>query len=213
MSIGASIDVNAGAPATTYAGPLGMANASKGRRSRKRRPRAVAAAAKPASTGASESTSTATAEQASKSAPKTRQKQPPRASTRRGERPQAPWHPLPLSEILILIGAIATVLALSPHPQKTTLLVVGLVAVGIGTFEVTWREHSSGFRSHTILLALVPVLVFHSLVIAIASAFTNPTVLFSIVLLPFDFALFVFCFKLLRARYLDARQLRRLGRR
>jgi hypothetical protein len=182
-----------------------MASASKNRRSRKRRPDAAGAAAKPASTGASKSASAA--------ASKARQKQPPGASTRRSERPQAPWHPLPLSEILILIGAIATVVALRHHPEERALMVVGLVVVGIGTFEVTWREHSSGFRSHTILLALVPVLAFHSLAIAIASAFTNPTVLFSIVLLPFDFALFVFCFKLLRARFLDARQLRTLGHR
>jgi hypothetical protein len=236
MSIGASIDVNGGAPVTTYAGPLAMANASKGRRSRKRRPGATGAVAKPAtagtskaSTATSEQASTATSEQAStatpeqastpassaapKPKPKPRQKQPLGESTRRGERPQAPWHPLPLSEILILIGAIATVVALRHRPQETALLVVGLVAVGIGTFEVTWREHSSGFRSHTILLALVPVLAFHSLVIAIASAVTNPTVLLSIVLLPFDFALFVFFFRLLRARYLDARQLRTVGHR
>ena len=142
---------------------------------------------------------------------KDRQKSPP--ASRRGERPQAPWHPLPLSEILILVGGIATVVALKSHPQETTLLIVGLVAVGIGTFEVTLREHLSGYRSHTILLALVPVLAFHSLVIAIASAFSNPTVLLSIVLLPFDLALFYFFFKLLRARFLDARQLRTVGRR
>jgi hypothetical protein len=102
---------------------------------------------------------------------------------------------------------------LNRRSEGTALLVVGLVAVGIGTFEVTVREHLSGYRSHTILLALVPVLAFHSLVIAIASVFANPTVLLSIVLLPFDLALFVFCFKLLRARFLDARQLRTVGRR
>ena len=28
-----------------------------------------------------------------------------------GERPQAPWHPLPLSELLILVGAIGAVVA------------------------------------------------------------------------------------------------------
>ncbi len=143
--------------------------------------------------------------------PKTKQKVPP--TSRRGERPQAPWHPLPLSEILILVGAIATIVGLNRRSSGTALLVAGLVAVGIGTFEVTWREHSSGYRSHTILLALVPVLAFHSLMIAIASAFTNPTVLFSVVLLPFDLALFYFCFKLLRARYLDARQLRTVAHR
>ncbi len=29
-----------------------------------------------------------------------------------GERPQAPWHPLPLSELLILVGAIGTIVGI-----------------------------------------------------------------------------------------------------
>lgn len=172
-----------------------MANTSKGRRSRKRRPDATAgperkAPAKPSPQATSPSTATTF-----------------------GRRPPAPWHPLPLSEIVILIGAIATVVALNDRHSDTALLIVGLIAVGLGTFEVTLREHWSGYRSHAILLALVPVLAFHSLMIGAASLFTEPTVLFSVVLLPFDLALFLFLFKLLRARFLDARQLRALGRR
>jgi hypothetical protein len=101
--------------------------------------------------------------------------------------------------------------ALNRRANDTPLLVVGLVAVGLGTFEFTLREHWSGYRSHAILLALVPVLAFHSLVIAGASVLADPTVLFSIVLLPFDLALFVFLFKLLRTRFLEARQARAVG--
>lgn len=171
-----------------------MANTSKGRHSRKRRPDAARAAAKSAAT---------------KSPPS----ETPSTSTTFGKRPPAPWHPLPLSEILILVGAIATVVALNNRHGDAALLVAGLIAVGIGTFEVTLREHWSGYRSHAILLALVPVLAFHSLMIGAASLFTEPTVLFSVILLPFDLALFFFLFKLLRARFLDARQLRSLGRR
>jgi hypothetical protein len=168
-----------------------VANANKRRRSRKRRPDAGATAKVQASV----------------------EPGVPQPATTLGERPHAPWHPLPLSEVLILVGAIATVIALRNRSNETALLVAGLVAVGIGTFEVTLREHWSGYRSHAILLALVPVLAFHSLVIGLASLFANPTVLLSIVLLPFDLALFLFLFKLLRARFLDARQLRALGRR
>jgi hypothetical protein len=181
-----------------------VANASKRRRSRKRRPDVAAAGSKSSAGGGSM--------RSAAPAPKPRQKAPQPTSTL-GQRPQAPWHPLPLSEILILIGAIATIIGLRRRADDTALLVVGLVAVGIGTFEVTLREHWSGYRSHAILLALVPVLAFHSLVIAVASALANPTVLLSVVLLPFDLALFVFLFKLLRARFLDARQLRTLGHR
>jgi hypothetical protein len=194
-----------------------VANTSKGRRSRKRRPDAARAAAKPASTetvsadgGSTKTPGPSTAKTAAKV---TGRATPPSASTTFGKRPPAPWHPLPLSEILILIGAIATVVALHNRSSDTALLVAGLIAVGIGTFEVTLREHWSGYRSHAILLALVPVLAFHSLMIGAASLFTEPTVLFSVVLLPFDLALFLFLFKLLRARFLDARQLRALGRR
>ena len=39
-------------------------------------------------------------------------------------------------------------------------LFAGIAAVLIGTVEVTLREHLSGYRSHTLILALLPVIVF-----------------------------------------------------
>ena len=39
------------------------------------------------------------------------------------------------------------------------LLVAGIAAVAIGTVEVTLREHLGGYRSHTLLLALLPAIV------------------------------------------------------
>ena len=58
-----------------------------------------------------------------------------------GERPQAPWHPLPLSELLILVGAVATIIGFSRarsggFSSGGPTLIAGLVAVGIGTIEV-----------------------------------------------------------------------------
>ena len=84
-----------------------------------------------------------------------------------GERPQAPWHPLPLSELLILIGAIGTIIGFSRaksggFSSGGPTLIAGLVAVALGTVEVTLREHRSGYRSHTLILALLPTIVFHS---------------------------------------------------
>jgi hypothetical protein len=126
-----------------------------------------------------------------------------------GERPQAPWHPLPLSELLILAGTIAFVLALSRLNRGVSaggpLLLAGIVAVALGTIEVTLREHRGGFRSHTLLLALLPVVMLHSVVVLGASVFSKPSQLLNIGMLAVDIALFVFLFRVLRARFLDAR--------
>jgi hypothetical protein len=124
-----------------------------------------------------------------------------------GERPRAPWHPLPLSELLILIGAIGTVVGLLRGESGIVLMVAGLGAVLIGTVEVTLREHLSGYRSHTILLAVIPAIVFHTAVVLLVLAFSGhvPRWL-NVVLLPIDAAVFAVCFKLLRARFVDARR-------
>lgn len=126
-----------------------------------------------------------------------------------GERPHAPWHPLPLSEILILAGAIAFVLAVSRlrHGPSSggPLLLAGIAAVGLGTIEVTWREHSSGFRSHTLLLALLPVIVLHSVVVLGYSLLAKPSQVLNVGMFAVDIAVFVLLFRLLRARFLDAR--------
>jgi hypothetical protein len=125
-----------------------------------------------------------------------------------GDRPQAPWHPLPLSELLILVGAIGTVIAwLRGVESNGALLGAGIGAVVIGTIEVTLREHLGGFRSHTLMLSVLPAIVFHTAVVLLVLAFAGraPSWL-NIVLLPIDAAIAVVCFKLLRARYVDARR-------
>jgi hypothetical protein len=137
-----------------------------------------------------------------------------------GERPPSPWHPLPLSELLILVGAIAVVLGLrkldSHSPQISqggTTLFAGLGAVALGAFEVSLREHRSGYRSHTIMLSLLPVLVFDTAVVLAVSAFTTAPRLLSLGLFAIDVALFALLFRMLRARFLDARHARVLRER
>ena len=138
----------------------------------------------------------------------------PRAPTY-GERPPAPWHPLPLSELLILVGAIFVVLGvrkLDTHDPDISnggaALIAGIAAVAIGTFEVTLREHRSGYRSHTVMLALLPVLAFDSAVVLVVSAFTTAPRLLSVGLFAVDIVLFGLLFRMLRARFLDARHAR-----
>jgi hypothetical protein len=199
LSIGASIDGNAGTLATTHVLSVAVANTSKSRRSRKRRPDPAGAPPR--------------------SAPKPRQKTPPPPTATFGERPRPPWYPWPLSELLIVVGAIGTIVGLRREASKqpgvhgTAPLVAGLVAVGLGVFEVTLREHLSGYRSHALILALPPVLIFHTAIVFGVSAVAHPSQLLTILLLPVDVLLYVLLFKLLRARFLDARQLRALGRR
>jgi hypothetical protein len=127
-----------------------------------------------------------------------------------GERPPAPWHPWPLSEMLILIGGAGTIVGLMrlSHggiANGGPVLFAGLAAVVLGTLEITWREHNAGYRSHTLLLALLPVVVFHTAVILGLAAVTTVPRLWNVGLLAIDMALFAVLFKLLRARFLDAR--------
>jgi hypothetical protein len=130
----------------------------------------------------------------------------PRPGGRLGrERPQAPWHPLPLSEILIVVGAVGMVVGLSRGASHgRTPLLFGLIAVALGTIEVTLREHMSGFRSHTLLLAILPIVVFHSVVVLAIGAFGHVTPAINIALLAIDLALFALLFRVLRARFKEA---------
>jgi len=128
-----------------------------------------------------------------------------------GERPQAPWHPVPLSELLILIGAVATAIGASKLSKHDTAgaatLVAGIAAVLIGTVEFSLREHRSGYRSHTILLALLPTVVMYTGTLLVLSAFVTPVpVALKIAPLAVAVPLFAVLYKLLRARFADARR-------
>jgi hypothetical protein len=189
-------------------------------RSRKRRPEPGAAAI--AAPAAADGTAGATEQGARKADPKKAVKARTRARTRAkaksdfrdplsvGERPRAPWHPWPLSEMLILIGAIGAVVGMARlgHGGITNggpVLFAGLAAVVLGTLEITWREHNAGYRSHTLILALLPVVVLHSVLALGLAAFTTVPRLLNVGLLFVDAAIFAVLFKLLRARFLDAR--------
>jgi hypothetical protein len=114
---------------------------------------------------------------------------------------------------LILVGAIGVVVGLSRGiPGGVPLLLAGIAAVVIGTVEVTLREHLSGYRSHALILALAPTIVFHTAVILVVTAFTRLPQVLNVGLLLLDVALFAVLFKLLRARFIDARRERMFSR-
>jgi len=169
----------------------------------RRRRRARAARARTHAPGASPSSSTQTPTRAA-SQQRAGAGRPARAAR---ERPRAPWHPLPLSEILIVVGGIAIAIGLvSGGPaQAAPAILAGVGAVLLGTFEVTLREHLAGFRSHAALLALLAVVVFHTAAVFIVSAFASFPRQANIALFAIDLALFLFLFRLLRSRYIDAK--------
>jgi hypothetical protein len=130
-----------------------------------------------------------------------------------GERPTAPWHPWPLSETLILVGAIGTIVGFAS--KAPLLLYVSLLAVMLGTLEFTVREHLSGYRAHSALIAAVPTAILHGALALGLYALGAPRITLVIVPLAIDVPLFWFLFSSLRARFEDARRERvfALGRR
>lgn len=65
--------------------------------------------------------------------------------------PPAPWHPLPLSELAIVLGAVAMIAAVALSSDRG--LIAGFLLILLGTAEFSWREHRHGHRSHGALLS------------------------------------------------------------
>jgi hypothetical protein len=77
----------------------------------------------------------------------------PRRGTR--EAPPAPWGSFPLTELVVLIALVFGVIGFirfNTHSGKV-MVVAAMVLGSLGGLEVSIREHFSGFRSHTTLLA------------------------------------------------------------
>ncbi|HXB14423.1 MAG TPA: hypothetical protein VNV44_01640 [Solirubrobacteraceae bacterium] len=121
-----------------------------------------------------------------------------------GERPEAPWHPWPFSELLILVGAIGTIVGFGTGATAT--LFAGLGAVVLGTLEFTIREHRAGYRSHAALLAAVPTALVHGgVALGLYAAGARGGVLVLAPLLV-DVPVFWLLYRMLKARFDDARR-------
>ena len=80
----------------------------------------------------------------------------PRRHARVDEAPKAPWHPVPLVELAILAGLILIVVGFFTGGRSGGVLVTGGIAlVSLTSLELAIREHVSGYRSHSALLAAV----------------------------------------------------------
>ena len=68
--------------------------------------------------------------------------------------PPAPWGSFPLVELVILIGIVMLVLGFVVGGSRGTIMIAtGFALASLGGLELSVREHFSGYRSHTTLLA------------------------------------------------------------
>lgn len=72
------------------------------------------------------------------------------------EAPKALWAPVPVTEVLILVGLVLTVVGFL---GDVTLLIVGILMASVAALELAIREHFAGYKSHSTLLAGVAALL------------------------------------------------------
>jgi len=124
------------------------------------------------------------------------------------QRPRPPWYPFPAAELLILAGIVAVAVGVATGPPKHSAaeLAAGGAAAVIGTLEVTAREHFGGYRSHSVLLALVPTALFHGAVVLVVDAFTSFPREANLALLVADVLIFSLLWRFLQSRFQLARR-------
>jgi hypothetical protein len=123
-----------------------------------------------------------------------------------GERPESPFAGLPISELAIFAGLVSAVIGFLEGGANPALI-VGVIVLVLGVVEVTAREHFSGYRSHTTLLAGVPAIGVGLVVIQVDGSRTTRELLLFVVLLVFAGLFYAF-----RRAFTVARQ-RRVARR
>jgi hypothetical protein len=104
-------------------------------------------------------------------------RRPSRLDVRAGvPRPDAIWAPFPLTEIGITAGLALFALGFVARTAALVLAGVGVLVVVVA--ELCLREHFAGFRSHSILLGLLPVTAVHlGVVYAGAASWRGPLAL------------------------------------
>jgi hypothetical protein len=114
---------------------------------------------------------------------------PPRGVERIDARPKAPWHPVPLIEICVLIGIVCIAVGFFSRDSAMgrTVLGLGFALGALGGLDTSVREHWAGYRSHTLVLAAFPAVA-----VAVLSALAGaPGIVVAILLLGVFMAAFV----------------------
>jgi len=118
-----------------------------------------------------------------------------------GERPRGIFGPVPVSEFAILAGLVA--LVVGTIGRNGSAVDAGILMMALGVFEVTAREHFSGFRSHTTLLAFLPAVIVEALYALVIGVPSRRTLLLVPVI-----PVFCICYWLLRRQFRVARHAR-----
>lgn len=143
---------------------------SKSRAKKKQRQRARAAVAIQAPGGAARGSNGAAERAAQRASARQAQDAAARHPSRSDERdavmrPQPPWSPFPLTEIGMAVGIVLFGLGFVTGASKGPyLLTIGVLVLTVVVGELCLREHFAGFRSHSILLGLLPVTAVHMVV-------------------------------------------------
>jgi hypothetical protein len=119
-----------------------------------------------------------------------------------GDRPPGLFGGVPVSEIAIFAGLVAMIVWLIRG--GTPVLVAGLVVTTLGVLEVTAREHFSGYRSHTTLLAAIPAVALGIGVLSLIGDKRDRGPLLAVIAVP----VYALLFWQLRKRFMVARQAR-----
>jgi hypothetical protein len=118
-----------------------------------------------------------------------------------GERPPGIFGGLPISEFAIFAGLVA--LVVGAINQGGAALDVGIVLMALGVTEVTAREHLSGYRSHTTLLAFMPAVIIEAIYALVIGA-PRQRILLLVPVIP----VFGICYWLLSRQFRTARHAR-----
>ncbi|HUB76312.1 MAG TPA: hypothetical protein VL977_04610 [Solirubrobacteraceae bacterium] len=118
-----------------------------------------------------------------------------------GERPSGLFGAVPVSEFAIFAGLVAAVYGYAA--SRPPALIAGLVICALGTMEVVGREHFTGYRAHTALLAAVPAVAVE---VGVVVLFGDPSDrgLLLLAIVP----VYAICFLALRRQFAYARRAR-----
>ena len=148
---------------------------TRAKKKQRRRTRPAVADAKPAAGAAADARPAAEASVAEPA-----ERRPSRFEVRDGvARPEPIWAPFPLTEIGMAVGiAIFVAGMLSDGRRATSLVTIAVLLLVVVVGELCLREHFAGFRSHTLLLSVLPVAILNGLaVLVLGDAVRGPPVL------------------------------------